>query len=151
MQEIIEQSAVSPEDLEVLNCYLQTTDLTMTAKELGITEIQAAQILKKKEVKKVVDTVFLEKGYLNRFRIQDILGTVIAAKMEEAEESGMYTNKDLIDILSLMHKIQVDERKLAIDAEKAATPTNQNNIQVNEYGANYGDLMHRILEGKTKD
>jgi len=146
-QEIMEEFKIGPEDLSVLNTYLSCTDIDMTANELGIPRQQIAQILNKREVKKVIDTVFLEQGYLNRFRLQDVLNTIVKEKIEEAEESGIYTNKDLLDILQFVHKINVEERKLSNDREKIDKPANQTNIQVNDYGSNYMDLLEKIVDG----
>lgn len=148
MQEIIEQSQVAPEDIEVLNVYLATTDLDMTVKETGLPKDQVVAIINKKEVKQVIDTVFLEQGYMNRFRLKDILGTVIQSKLDEAQETGEYTSKDIVDIISLMHKIGQDERKLQVDRDKINKPTNQTNVQINDYGQNYGSLLERILQGE---
>ena len=147
MQEIIEQIQIAPEDLEVLNVYLQTTDLDMTVKETKLPKDQVVAIINKKEVKQVIDTVFLEQGYMNRFRLKDILGEIIQSKLDEAQETEEYTSKDLVDIIALMHKMSQDERKLQIDREKISKPSNQTNVQINDYGQNYGNLLERILDG----
>jgi hypothetical protein len=148
MQEIIEQHQVAPEDLEVLNVYLQTTDLDMTVKETGLPKDQVIAIINKREVKQVIDTVFLEQGYMNRFRLKDVLGEIIESKLEEAREAEEYTSKDLVDVIALMHKIGQDERKLQVDRDKINKPTNQTNVQINDYGQNYGSLLERILQGE---
>lgn len=148
MQEIIEQHQVAPEDLEVLNVYLQTTDLEMTVKETGLPKDQVIAIINKREVKQVIDTVFLEQGYMNRFRLKDILGEIIESKLEEAREAEEYTSKDLVDIIALMHKMGQDEKKLQNDRDKINKPTNQTNVQINDYGQNYGSLLERILQGE---
>ena len=148
MQEIIEQHQVAPEDLEVLNVYLQTTDLEMTVKETGLPKDQVIAIINKREVKQVIDTVFLEHGYMNRFRLKDILGEIIESKLEEAREAEEYTSKDLVDIIALMHKMGQDEKKLQNDRDKINKPTNQTNVQINDYGQNYGSLLERILQGE---
>jgi hypothetical protein len=119
----------------------------MTVKETGLPKDQVVAIINKREVKQVIDTVFLEQGYMNRFRLKDILGEVIQGKLEEARETEEYTNKDLVDIIALMHKISQDERKLQVDREKINKPTNQTNVQINDYGQNYGSLLERILDG----
>ena len=147
MQEIIEQSQVAPEDLEVLNAYLVCTNINETVRETGLPKDRVVAILNKREVKQVIDTVFLEQGYMNRFRMRDILDEIIESKLEEARETEEYTNKDLVDILALVHKISNDERKLQNEREKLSKPTNQTNVQINDYGQNYGNLLERILDG----
>ena len=74
--------------------------------------------------------------------------------MEEAEESEIYSNKDLADLLQLAHKMRMDEIKAQAELEKAKASTikTQNNIQVNAevpFGqGNYGELMKKLLKDK---
>ena len=138
-----ESYALAPEALEFTEVYLQTLDLEQTAKALDISKEQAATFLNKREVKRFIDTVFAEQGYMNRFKLTGLLEKVIESKLEEAEETGVYTGKDLVDILTLMHKIQMDHAK--VNAENG--PSKQTNVQVNNYGDNLGKLMERIVTG----
>ena len=73
-------------------------------------------------------------------------------KMEEAEESEIYTNKDLADLLQMAHKMRMDEIKAQAELEKAQATNvkSQTNVQINEglpFGqGNYGKLMDKLLK-----
>ena len=72
--------------------------------------------------------------------------------MEEAEESEMYSSKDIADLLNLAHKIRMDELKAQTELEKAKAGNikTQNNVQViadQPFGqGNYGKLMDKLLK-----
>jgi hypothetical protein len=71
--------------------------------------------------------------------------------MEEAEESEIYTSKDLADLLQMAHKMRMDEIKAQAELEKAQATSikQQTNIQVNDgsFGSgNYGKLMEKLLK-----
>ena len=71
--------------------------------------------------------------------------------MEEAEESEIYSNKDLADLLGMAHKMRMDELKAQTDLAKAEASNikTQNNVQINAdvpFGqGNYGKLMEKLL------
>ena len=77
---------------------------------------------------------------------------MIESKLEEAKESGVYSNKDLADLLQMAHKMRMDEIKAQADLEKAQNSNvrTQNNVQINEglpFGqGNYGKLMDKLLK-----
>ena len=74
--------------------------------------------------------------------------------MTEAEESEIYTNKDLADLLQMAHKMRMDEIKAQADLEKAKASNikSQTNVQINgevPFGqGNYGELMKKLLKEK---
>ncbi len=70
---------------------------------------------------------------MNRFKLVGLLGDIINSKLEEAAESGVYTNKDLLDVLKLMHEIRKDEIKL-LEMREGSSGGTQNNTQINNYG-----------------
>jgi hypothetical protein len=75
---------------------------------------------------------------------------MIASKLEEAQESGMYSSKDLADLLQMAHKMRMDEIKAQGEHDKAGVIKNQTNVQINQEGmpfgsGNYGKLMERLL------
>ena len=111
--------------------------------------------LAKREVRAYVDQVYLDTGYRNRFKLAETLDTLIDAKLAEAEESEVYSNKDLADLIQMAHKVRMDEIKAQTELEKAKAQTvkNQTNIQVNSaempFGqGNYGELMKKLLKDK---
>jgi molybdenum cofactor biosynthesis enzyme len=75
---------------------------------------------------------------------------MIASKLEEAQETGVYSSKDLADLLQMAHKMRMDEIKAQADAEKATAVRTQTNVQINEgvpFGqGNYGKLMDKLLK-----
>lgn len=138
--------AISPEGVEVANAYLTTGNITATAQFLMVPEEKIAQVLATREVKKYIDTIYLDTGYRNRNNIASLLDTMIQSKVDEAAESQIYSNKDLADLLSLAHKIRMDE----IKSDRESNPIkNQTNVQINEgiFGqGNYGKLMEELFK-----
>jgi len=138
---------LSPEALTIVNTYLEYNDVSSTSNKLGIPREKVIQYINKKEVKRYIDTVFLEQGYLNRGKIADAMTRVIEHKLEELEEAELGSNKDIADLLALMHKMRMDELKV-IQAEEKTTPiTNQTNVQNNiqaSFGHNYNNLLDQL-------
>ena len=137
---------MAPENLEVANAYLSTGSALVAANSLGCTPDQVYEILEKSEVKDYVNSVYLDQGYRNRFRLAELLDEVIEKKLEEARDSDQYSSKDLVDIIALAHKVSEDHRKDA----KATTNIKQQNVQINSpFGeGNYGKLMEKLLNGQ---
>ena len=146
-----EVKTISPEGLEIDNSYLQFGNIRAVSDHLRIPEDKIATLLNKREVKKYIDTVFLDQGYRNKNTIGTLLDEMIASKLEDAQESGIYSNKDLADLLQMAHKMRMDEIKAQADLEKvqASTIRTQNNVQINSevpFGqGNYGKLMEKLL------
>ena len=142
---------ISPEGMEVANSYLQFGNIRAVSDELRVSEDKIVELLNKREVKKYIDTVYLDMGYRNRNNIASVLDEMIESKLEEAKESGVYSSKDLADLLTLAHKMRMDEIKAQTDFEKAQASNikTQNNVQINSevpFGqGNYGKLMEKLL------
>jgi len=148
-----ELTTISPEGLEVANSYLQFGNIRGVCDQLQVAENKVVEILNKREVKKYIDTVYLDIGYRNKNNIGSVLDEMIASKLEEAEESGIYSSKDLADLLQMAHKMRMDEIKAQADLAKTESNNikNQTNVQINEavpFGqGNYGKLMEKLLNG----
>ena len=148
----IEEAQISPEGLEIANTYLKTTSVRETALKLKVTEDSVSKYLNQREVKKYVDTVFLDLGYRNRFKLAATLDDIIERKLEELDEAEMTSNKDIADLLQMAHKMRMDEVKAVADQTKAesATVKNQTNVQINDNSTfgegNYGELMKKLLK-----
>lgn len=148
-----ELTTISPEGLEVANCYLQFGNIRAVCEYMHVPEDKVVETLNKREVKKYIDTVYLDMGYRNRNNLSSVLDEMIASKLEEARESGMYSNKDLADLLQMAHKMRMDEIKAQTESEKNSTRiANQTNVQINDasipFGqGNYGKLMEKLLNG----
>lgn len=146
-----ELTTISPEGMEIANSYLQFGNIRAVSDELRVSEDKVAELLNKREVKKYIDTVYLDMGYRNRNNIGSVLDEMIASKLEEAKESGVYSSKDLADLLQMAHKMRMDEIKAQTDFEKAQASNikTQNNVQINSevpFGqGNYGKLMEKLL------
>lgn len=91
--------ALSPESLDIANAYLEYGSAKDTAEQLMIPESQVIELLDRKDVRDYLNGVYLDRGYRNRNRLGSVLDKMIDAKLEEAEESGIYTSKDLLDLL----------------------------------------------------
>ena len=147
-----ELTTISPEGLEVANSYLTFGNIRAVVEQLGVAENKVVELLNKREVKKYIDTVFLDMGYRNKNNIASLLDEMIGSKLEEAKESGVYSNKDLADLLQMAHKMRMDEIKSQAELQKAEASNvrSQTNIQVNEgvpFGqGNYGKLMEKLLK-----
>lgn len=147
-----EISTISPEGLEVANAYLQFGNIRAVCELMQIPENKVVEYLNKREVKRYIDTVYLDLGYRNKNNIASLLDEMIASKLEEAQESGVYTSKDLFDLLQMAHKMRMDEVKAQAELIKAESSSikNQTNVQINEalpFGqGNYGKLMEKLLK-----
>ena len=148
-----EITTISPEGLEIANSYLQFGNIRGVCDYLQVPETTVVELLNKREVKKYIDTVYLDMGYRNKNNIGSLLDDMIASKLEEAQESGVYSSKDLADLLQMAHKMRMDEIKAQADMLKAEAGSvkNQTNVQINEavpFGqGNYGKLMEKLLNG----
>ena len=148
-----ELTVISPEGLEVANSYLQFGNIKAVCESLQVTENRVVEALNTREVKKYIDTVYLDLGYRNRQNIATVMDEMIQSKLDEAQETGMYSSKDLADLQQQAHKMRMDEIKAQSDLEKIASTNikSQTNVQINEgvpFGqGNYGKLMEKLLNG----
>ena len=148
-----EITTISPEGLEIANCYLQFGNIRAVCDYLQVPENKVVDLLNKREVKKYIDTVYLDLGYRNKNNIASLLDEMIASKLEESKETGVYSNKDLADLLQMAHKMRMDEIKAQAELVKAESSNikTQNNVQINSEGlpfgqGNYGKLMEKLLK-----
>ena len=142
-----EEWKMSPEMQAVAESYLITTDVRLTAQELGIPKEKVTYYLNKPECKRFIDTIFLEQGYLNRHRLQDIMSEVMELKLEEMRESEMGSNKDIADLVMMLHKMRMDEAKTT--QSPSSSPSNQTNVQINNgagFGDNYNSLLQKLMK-----
>ena len=153
-----EAIAISPEGLEVANCYLQTPNIDEVSSTLGISKELVTQILATREVKQYIDSVFLNTGFNNRFVLRDLMDTIIKRKLKEMDEADTGSNKDITELLALSHKMTMEQldKELKLEALKLANaPKVQTNIQINEGvaalgGTKYGQLIQNLLAQSEK-
>lgn len=154
-----EITVISPEGLEIANSYLILGNIKGVCKDLNISQDKVVDWLGKREVKKYIDTVYFDMGYRNRNNLANLLDEMIESKLEEAQDSGIYSSKDLADLMMMAHKIRMDELKMEIEREKVAGSSirNQTNVQINDGSgilgqSNYGKLVESLFKnGITKE
>ena len=142
--------AISPENLEVANCYLQLQDLRAVASEMGVSIAVISDILEKREIKAYIDNVYFDLGYNNRFKIRSAMDAVIAKKFQDLDEAGVGSSKDISELLALSHKMSMDHLSKQIELEKLRENNirSQVNVQINDNGgSNYTSLLNKLLEG----
>lgn len=145
---------ISPEALEVANCYLQNQDIDKVCEELDTSRELVTQVLAKKEVKAYIDHVFFNLGFNNRFKMRSAMDAILKKKFQELHESDMGSTKDIADLLALSHKMTMDEMSRQIELEKLRQTNikNQVNVQINDGGGSkYDTLMRQLMTGITNN
>ena len=143
---------MSPEGLEIANAYLELGNIPAVSLRLKVDEGKISEYLCKREVKQYVDQVYLDTGYRNRTKLAETLDLLIEKKLEEAEETQIYTSKDMADLVQMAHKMRIEEIKAQTEMEKAKAQTvkTQVNIQDNSgvpFGqGNYGELIKKLMK-----
>jgi hypothetical protein len=143
---------ISPEALEVANCYLQEQDTTKVATILGTSPELVAQILARREVKAYVDQVFFDMGFNNRFKMRKAMDAIISKKFQELDEAGVGSGKDILEILALSHKMTMEtlDKQLQLEKLRESNVRTQTNIQINDGGSNYSNLIERLIKHDSK-
>ena len=143
---------ISPESLEIANCYLQLQDARKVAEQLELDQDLVITTLARREVRGYIDQVFFDTGYNNKFLMRRAMDALIQQKFQELEESGVGSSKDIAELLSLSHKMSMDLLDREIQLEKlkqGAGPQKQVNVQINETdGSKYGQLIHKLISGE---
>lgn len=144
---------IAPENLEVANTYLACQSIPEVSRQLGLPTDTISQILGRREVRAYLDTVFLDYGFNNRFKMRGIMDAVINKKLQEMEESDLGSQKDIIEIMALSHKMAMDvlDRQIKLEEAQAknAGIKNQVNMQINNggEGSRYDNLIERLMKG----
>jgi len=149
-----ESLVISPESLEVANCYLQNPDIKKVSELLEIPPEIVSQILDRREVRNYVNSIFFSSGFNNRHNLRDLMDTIIKKKLQELDENDMGSNRDITEIIALSHKITQETLDKEIQLEKirsASTLKQQTNIQVNDMsgGSKYGALIEQLIKGSA--
>jgi len=150
---------ISPENLEVANCFLELQDTQRVADTLDLPVDMVTRILGRQEIKAYVNQVFFEVGFNNRFRMRELMDTLIKKKLSDMQESETGSNKDILDIIALSHKMSMEQldREIALEKLKqgnqASGIKSQVNVQINDGlgdGTKYGALINKLLTGDLK-
>lgn len=141
---------ISPEALDVSNCYLQCQDARQVAQELDIPIEQVTKILARREVKAYINQVFFDAGFNNRFKMRRAMDAVLQKKFQEMEAADVGSSKDIADLLALSHKMSMEllDRELQLEKLKHEHGLkSQVNVQINEGGdgTKYGALISKLL------
>lgn len=146
-----ESLEISPEALEVANCYLQTQSAEQVASTLAVDIATVTKMLARREVKAYIDQVFFDMGFNNRFKMRAAMDAIIARKFQELDEAGIGSNKDILDILSLSHKMTMEtlDKQLELEKLQQSGVRSQTNIQINDGGStNYSSLIHKLVNNQ---
>ncbi|MFZ9610921.1 MAG: hypothetical protein ACO294_09500 [Methylococcales bacterium] len=148
--------AISPENLEIANAFLQMQDAKAVANELDIPVDMVTRVLARQEIKAYVNQVFFDIGFNNRFRMRELMDTLIKKKLQDMNEAEIGSNKDILDILAQSHKMSMEILDREIQLEKLRAQNNaqgiksQVNVQINEGlgdGTKYGALISKLISG----
>lgn len=132
---------ITAEGFDIANAYLQYGSVEEVARMTAIPQHIVAEQLNKPDVKRYLDGAYLDMGYRNRNKLGALLDKMIDAKVAEAEETGEYTKKDLLELLTLAHKMRMDE----IKAERGEGNTTVNVAQFGEGNTAYSKLMEKLV------
>lgn len=138
-----EITKITPEGFDVANAFLIYGDVGTTADQLQLPLYEVVKVLQTAEVKRYLDGIYLDQGYRNRDKIGQIMDKIIESKLKEAEESEIWSSKDLIEILQVQHKMRMDEIKAAKEASNVPGVAVQVNNQFGD--SNYGKLMEKLI------
>ena len=141
---------ISPEALEVANCYLQTQSAEQVSNTLQVDIATVTKILARREVKSYIDQVFFDMGFNNRFKMREAMDAIIARKFQELDEAGIGSNKDILDILALSHKMTMEtlDKQLELEKLQQSNIKTQTNIQINDTGSNYSNLINKLVNNQ---
>lgn len=141
MEEI---TKICPEGLVVAQTYLEEgQDSQAVAVRLNLPIEKVDELLNKRETKVYIDRIYHETGFRNRHKMGELMDAIINNKLEEMDETGLGSSKDIIEILQVAHKMKMDQMAMEIKLAEAKTPAVQINTQVNN---NYNKLLDRIME-----
>ena len=143
---------ISPEQLEIANCYLQLQDARAVASELELPVSIVTDILARSEVKHYINQVFFDVGFNNRFKMRSAMDALIKKKFQDMEESETGSSKDIAELLALSHKMSIEllDREIQLEkirAERGTGIKNQVNVQINDGGdgTKYGALIAKLM------
>ena len=77
---------------------------------------------------------------------------IIKRKLQELDEAEIGSQKDIIEILALQHKMTMEilDKEIKLESLKAAKINNQTNVQLNNYGGNHSSLIERLISNDSK-
>lgn len=140
---------ISPEGLDIANCYLALQDIHKVSEELEIPTDVVSEYLGRREIKAYIDNVFMDLGFNNRYKMRSVMDAIIQKKLQDMDESDTGSNKDITDILALSHKMSMDllDKQIKLETIKQQGIKSQVNVQINENGGSkYESLIERLIK-----
>jgi len=141
---------ISPEALEIASTYLACHDTKETALTLGVDPERVNYYLRKPDVKRFIDTIFMEQGFMNRGKIQETMDKLFEIKLEEMEDTEMGTSKDILELLTLQHKMRMEEIKAMKDLQPAGGTTIKNQTNIQQNGPSFGTNLDGLVSALNK-
>jgi hypothetical protein len=136
-----EYRPLAPEALEIANKYIECMDIEKTALALKIDTHLVAEYVSRPVVRQYINEVFMNTGYRNRFKLGSLLDRIIDKKLEELEEAGLSSNKDILEIIETLLRLRRDEHSISNPSSK------QTNIQINNTNNNpYAEFTKYIVD-----
>jgi uncharacterized pyridoxal phosphate-containing UPF0001 family protein len=149
---------ISPEGLEIANCYLQCQDAKVVADELDVPVELVTKTLQRREIRSYIDQVFFDVGYNNRFKMRKAMDALIKQKFQDMDEAQIGSSKDIAELLALSHKMSMEYLDKQIQLEKirgdSSNIKSQVNVQINSGlgdGTKYGALISKLLQPGDTD
>ena len=135
------KNALTPEILDVTQIYINNGfNLEQTCEQTGLSHKEVSDMITHPQAKSYINEVYLDTGYRNRGRLGAVLDRMIESKLEEAEETEMYTESDLLELVKFAHKMRMDEAKI----DSVGT-----NVNIANFGdSNYAGLVEKLMNGK---
>ena len=140
---------ICPEGLRVAQVYLEMgQDAMATADRLNLPIGEVERLLNKRETKTYIDRIYHESGFRNRHRMGELMDAIINQKLQEMDDTGMGSSKDIVEILTLAHKMKMDQMAMELKLLEAQNkgPGVQINTQINTGGDKYNQLLERIMD-----
>lgn len=134
---------ISPEGLDIAQAYLENkSDVNNTALAMNLPVEVVVDHLAKKEVRNYLDQIYQESGFRNRERMGSLMDEIIAQKLEEMEDTGTGSNKDIIEILKIAHDMKMKELELQA---KINNNTPSTAVQINNNGVGWNALIGKLI------
>lgn len=130
----LEAPKLDPIYLSIANDHLAGKKVDELATIYGVSEDLVTSVIAKKEVEQYITGVLLSRGYAHRAKRLSLIDKVIDGKIQEAEETGVFSKRDLLDWMKFMSEEEKNMRPKEKQGPQVA-------IQVNNYEKLMGDLL----------
>jgi len=130
----LEAPKLDPIYLSIANDHMSGISVEDLSNMYDISQDLVTSIIAKKEVENYINGVLLTQGYVHRNKRLALINKVIDKKLEEAEETGVLSKKDLLDWLK-----HLKDEETSIRPKEKQGPAVA--IQVNNYDKLMNDLL----------